>query len=163
MVAQTELFPDQLDLHDFFVGDSKAWGMVMSRAGKVQRRFRVDITGHCDAENLVLDERFVFDDGEKDRRIWKIEHQGDSVSGHASDVIGTAGGVIHGPMLQWTYDIAIKVGSRPVRVRFDDWMILADDNVMLSHAVIRKFGIRVADVFIAFRKSDSIQAPRAAA
>jgi hypothetical protein len=156
-------FPDQLDLHKFFVGDSKAWGMVMNRWGKVQRRFRVDIAGHVDAGNLVLDERFVFDDGETDHRIWKIEHQGHNVSGQASDVFGTAGGEISGPMLQWTYDVAIRVGRRRVRVRFDDWMILADDNVMLSHAVIAKFGIRVADVFIAFRKSDTAELHRAAA
>ncbi len=145
-------FPDRLDLAAFFVGHSRAWGMVTNRSGRVERRFRVEISGSLDDDALVLDERFAFEDGETDRRIWKIARQGKRISGRANDVIGSAGGEITGPSLTWSYDVAIGFRGRSVRVHFDDWMTLADEDVLLSRASIRKLGFRVADVFIAFRK-----------
>jgi hypothetical protein len=153
-------FPDHLDLQTYFVGRCQAWGMVMNRIGKVERRFRVEIAGHLDGDALVLDENFIFDDGETDQRVWQINHHGDTVSGRAADVIGKAGGEITGPLLQWSYDVALTVRGHKVRVGFDDWMTLADDNVMLSRAVIRKFGFRVADVFISFRKIEEPALPQ---
>ncbi|MGY8997998.1 MAG: DUF3833 family protein [Alphaproteobacteria bacterium] len=155
-------FPEKLDLRAYFVGRCQAWGMVMNRAGKVERRFRVEIVGHLQDEALLLDESFIFDDGETDHRVWQIKHRGHTVSGSAADVIGHAGGEITGPFLQWSYDVALTVRKRKVRVRFDDWMTLADDNVMLSRAVIRKFGFRVGDVFIAFKKLEEPASPPAA-
>jgi len=149
-------FPERLDLTAFFVGQSQAWGMVMNRSGKVERRFRVEITGQLEGDALVLEEHFAFDDGESDERVWKIARKGEAVSGRANDVFGEAGGAIHGPSLNWSYNVGIRFRGHTVRVHFDDWMTLADEDVMLSRAAIRKFGIRVADVFIAFRKSQDV-------
>jgi hypothetical protein len=42
---------------------------------------------------------------------------------------------------------------RFLNVQFDDWMFLLDDAVMLNRAVMSKWGIRLGEVTLAFRKS----------
>jgi hypothetical protein len=37
-------------------------------------------------------------------------------------------------------------------VEFDDWMFLIDEQVMLNKAVMSKFGFRLGEVTLAFRK-----------
>ena len=55
----------------------------------LKRSFKVDILGILDSDTLTLDEKFVYDDGEKDTRIWTIKILGDDkYSGEASDVVG---------------------------------------------------------------------------
>src|SRR5690554_3055850 len=59
----------RLDIGDYFQGQTRAWGMVQDYRGEVQRRFTVLIDGRYDGQTLVLDEAFVFDDGETQRRV----------------------------------------------------------------------------------------------
>ena len=51
-------------LEDYFAGETRAWGLVRDRFGKVRRQFTVDMTGEWDGEVLTLNEKFVYDDGE---------------------------------------------------------------------------------------------------
>ena len=44
--------------------------MFHDRFGNLKRSFKVDILGILDSDTLTLDEKFVYDDGEKDTRIW---------------------------------------------------------------------------------------------
>ena len=152
MSAAAPGFPGKLDLVEFFTGRASAWGMVVDRRGRVRRRFHVDIEGVLRNGCLMLDESFRFDDGATDMRLWTIDARDGSYVGTASDVLGAASGTVAGPLLNWSYDLLLPVGRRRVRVRFDDWMALADDDVMLSRGTIRKFGLRVAEVIIAFRR-----------
>ena len=76
-------------LEDYFNGKTEAWGMFHDRFGNLKRSFKVDILGILDSDTLTLDEKFVYDDGEKDTRIWTIKILGDDkYSGEASDVVG---------------------------------------------------------------------------
>ena len=59
-------------LEKYFVGDTSAWGIVEDRFGNVKRQFIVDINGVWDGDTLILKEDFLFDDGEKSFREWKI-------------------------------------------------------------------------------------------
>lgn len=145
-------FPSTLDVVRYFSGRTRAWGVVIDRRGRAQRRFCVDIQGSVVDNGLMLEEEFSFDDGASDRRVWTITHDGNGISGRADDVVGTARGSIQGPSLTWRYDLMLPVGRRRVRVAFDDLMVLADHETLLSRAVIRKLGIRVAEVFIAFKR-----------
>ena len=58
-----------LDIFRYFRGETRAWGLFEDRFGAVRRQFRVDVTGTVDGDLLTLDERFVYNDGETDRRI----------------------------------------------------------------------------------------------
>ena len=42
--------------------------------------------------------------------------------------------------------------GRTWEINFDDWMFLVDDQVMLNRAVMSKFGIRLGEVLLSFRR-----------
>jgi hypothetical protein len=44
------------------------------------------------------------------------------------------------------------VGDKTYRVDFDDWMYLMDEQVMLNQSVMSKFGWRLGEVVLTFRK-----------
>ena len=48
--------------------------------------------------------------------------------------------------------LALPVGDKVYNVNFDDWMFLMDDKVMLNRAVMSKFGFRLGEVTLSFRK-----------
>lgn len=67
----------KFDLFNYFVGTTHAWGMVQDYTEKQTRRFEVVIEGRIENNQLILVEDFVFDDGEKDQRIWTINRTAD--------------------------------------------------------------------------------------
>ena len=59
-------------LEEYFDGKVEAWGLFHDRFGNLKRTFKVSIIGKRNADVIVLDEKFIYDDGEKDQRIWTI-------------------------------------------------------------------------------------------
>lgn len=145
-------FPQTLDIARFFDGRIGAQGVVIDRRGRHRRRFHVDIEGRRENGSLVLNEHFSFDDGATDQRVWRIEGGNGSLSGTAGDVVGTARGELDGAALRWRYRLMLPLGRRRVTVDFDDVMVLTDHDTMVSRGVIRKFGLRMAEVVIVFRR-----------
>ena len=140
-------------LEDYFDGKTKAWGMFHDRFGNLKRSFKVDITGTLDNDSLTLDEKFVYNDGEKESRIWSIKILGNNkYSGTADDVIGEATGISSGNALNWKYKLNLKVKESTVAVDFDDWMFLQDDNILMNRAEVKKWGIVLGVVSITFKK-----------
>ncbi len=143
-----------LDLYQYFQGKTDAWGYFADRSGRVVRRFTVAIEGTVRGNDLVLDERFTYSDGTTSQRVWTIRRvDAHSYTGTAGDVIGTARGSAYGNALQWAYVLALEVDNRTYEVTFDDWMYLQDSRVMLNHSIMRKFGFRLGEVVLAFRKA----------
>ena len=143
----------RLVIEEYFAGRTKAWGIFEDRFGKLRRQFVVDITGRWDGRTLVLEEDFSFADGEKSRRVWRIEKIDDhSYRGRADDVIGTASGASYGNALNWRYDMDLKVGDNSWRVGFDDWMFLQPGGVLINRARVSKWGLNIGVVTLAFRK-----------
>ena len=60
-------------LEEFFVGDIEAWGIFEDRFGNLKRQFKVKIDGYHKDGFLILEENFLYLDGEKDKRVWKIK------------------------------------------------------------------------------------------
>lgn len=152
----------KLVLEDYFHGRTKAWGLFEDRFGTVRRQFIVDIDGTWDGETLTLDERFRYDDGERQRRVWQIVKTGDhGYKGKADDIIGVARGTAYGNALNWTYTMDLKVDEtdegEPVtwRVAFDDWMFLAEDGVLINRATITRFGIEIGRVTLFFQRVET--------
>lgn len=152
-IKQFETASPRLVLEDYFSGKTRAWGIFEDRFGTLRRQFTVDIKGTWDGKTLTLDERFDYRDGEKDRRVWTIEKTGeDRYEGRADDVIGTAAGEAQGNALSWRYTMDLKVGDSTLRVRFDDWMFLQPDNVLINRARVSKWGVELGQVTLFFRK-----------
>lgn len=150
----------RLRIEDYFAGKTRAWGIFQDRFGTLRRQFTVDIDGRWDGETLTLVEDFVYDDGETEQRIWRIRKTGaHGYRGEADGVIGTAEGESYGNALKWHYRFALKVGDATWNVTFDDWMFLQQDGVLINRAEVTKFGLRLGEVTIVFRK---LPAPAAA-
>lgn len=142
-----------LDLFRYFDGQVQAWGQFSDRSGQVVKRFTVAIRGTVAGDTLTLDEQFSYSDGSNSRRVWTIERTAPGrYQGRADDVVGLAQGVTAGNALQWRYVLALPVDGRVWEVDFDDWMYLQPDGVMLNKSVMTKFGLRLGEVLLAFRK-----------
>ena len=142
-----------LDLKTYFAGELVAHGLFTDRAGKVTRRFTVLITGTWNGNSGTLDERFTYSDGKTERRVWKLTDEGRGRwTGRADDVVGVAEGQAAGNALNWRYTLSLPVDGKVYEVQFNDWMYLMDDQVMLNKAVMSKFGIRLGEVTLSFRK-----------
>ncbi len=142
-----------LDLRDYFNGTIDGYGLFTDRAGKVVRRFTVVIQASWSGDQGVLDEDFSYSDGTKEKRVWRITRLPDgSYTGTAGDIVGQAQGVARGNTLNWSYTMALPVDGRVIEVQFDDWMYLMNDTVMLNKAEMRKFGIHLGEVTLAFKK-----------
>jgi hypothetical protein len=142
-----------LDLASYFNGTVDGWGMVQDRSGKVLRRFYVQIDAKWSGDTGTLDERFEWSDGKKEQRVWTVRKVGPNrYTGTASDVVGQAEGVSAGNALQWRYVLQLPPDQGGWQVDLDDWMYLIDADTMLNRSEIRKFGIRFAEITIAFRK-----------
>lgn len=147
-----------LKLEEYFVGQLKAWGHFQDRFDRVRRRFTVDIEGTWDGETLILTEDFVYDDGETERRVWTLRKTGpEDWEGSAAGVVGTAKGKVSGNALNWTYDFDLPVGDSTLRVKFDDWLWLQDERVMINRAYVSKFGFKVGEALIFFSKEPGQQ------
>jgi hypothetical protein len=142
-----------LVLEQYFNGRVDAWGIFTDRSGKVVKRFTVVLQCSWQGNTGVLDEDFTFSDGTKQRRVWRLQKLADGrYTGTADDVVGTAQGVASGNALHWTYTLALPVDGRTWHVEMDDWMYLMNGQVLLNKTTMRKFGVRLGEVTIAFRK-----------
>jgi hypothetical protein len=142
-----------LDLKQYFNGELVAHGVFTDRAGKVVRRFVVQMTCNWTGNQGTLDERFSYSDGKTERRVWRITDEGQGrYTGRADDVVGVAIGQAAGNALNWRYTLALPVDGKVYEVQFDDWMYLVDERVMLNKAAMSKFGFGLGEVTLSFNK-----------
>ena len=146
----------RLVIEDYLNGRLTAWGLFQDRFGTVRRQFRVDIDGSYDGRALTLNEDFTYDDGETERRVWTVRRTApDRLVGTADGVVGQALGRTAGNALNWRYDFNLRIHGRTTRVRFDDWMFLQGDGVLINRAVVSKFGVRLGEATIFFRREEA--------
>lgn len=147
-----EVSPD-LDIFEFFDGELIASGVVKNRSGKVIRHFNADIMAYIENDKLILDEVFLFNDGEKDFRKWEIQRvQEGDYSGTANDINGLASGQSAGNALRWKYKMNLMANGRSVEVTFDDWMFQTSENIIINISDIKKFGFKVGEVVLVILK-----------
>ncbi|KKD61605.1 lipoprotein [Grimontia sp. AD028] len=143
------------NLFEYFEGETLAWGMVQDYTGKQTRRFEVSIVGTVEGSKITLDEDFIFDDGEKQKRIWTITRLEDgSYEGTADDVVGIATGSESGNALNWVYDLSVEVGDSSYVLTLDDWLYRQDEKRAFNLTSMKKFGIEVGRISIFFEKQD---------
>lgn len=141
-----------LDLQRYFNGRLQAWGMFSDRSGKVIKRFSVALVGRWQGDDGTLEEDFVYSDGTRQRRVWKLRKlaNGGGYTGTADDVVGQANGVASGNALRWNYTLALPIDGRTWHVQMDDWMHLIDEQTMMSKTVMTKFGVKVGEITVFF-------------
>ena len=143
----------RLIIEDYMSGSVKAWGILQNRSGKVTRQFSADLNGKWDGEQLVLDEKFNWTDGEVQTRQWKIKKiDNHNYEGTAGDVVGIAKGYSYGPAFKFEYVLLVPVKGREIKITFDDWIFMQDEKVAINRAKMTKFGIKVAELTVMFVK-----------
>lgn len=145
----------ELNLFDYFQGKTTAWGMVRDIKGNQINRFEVDIKGEMlDENSLKLVEDFVYENGDRQQRIWIIKRTSNNTyTGTADDIIGEAFGEVAGNALRWEYTFQLATKNGDIKLKVDDWMFLQDKRHLFNVTSMKKFGITVARVEIFFQKA----------
>ena len=142
-----------IKIEEYFQGNVKAWGMLQGRSGEVKRQFVADMKGKFDGQNLILDETFIWNDGEKQERRWNIKKVGDNnYEGTASDVVGIAKGVSFGSAFKFEYKLLIPYKGKQIKIKFDDWIFKQDEKTAINKATLTKFGFKVGELTVFFVK-----------
>ena len=103
-----------LDLQQYFNGTLDAYGVFTDRSGAVVKRFTVLMVCTWTGDEGVLDEAFIYSDGTKQTRIWRLKKTGNgSFVGRADDVVGEALGESRGNAFHWTYTMRLPIGDKP--------------------------------------------------
>lgn len=142
------------DLLSYFEGRTVASGVFEGRSGRQKRRFTVDMSGRAKGSTLELEEHFVFDNGERQERTWVLTRgAGQSFTGLCEDSVSAA----HGSFEQWRAYLCsalrLKVGNRLVAMQFDDVFYDTGEGAVLNRSTVSKWGIRLGQVLIMFRKA----------
>ena len=149
-------FKDQkprLIIEEYLSGNVKAWGILQNRSGKVIRQFSADLDGKWDGEQLILDEKFNWSDGEIQNRQWQIKKiDQHNYEGTAGDVVGKAKGFSYGPAFKFEYVLLVPVKGKNIKIKFDDWIFKQDEKVAINRATMTKFGFKVAELTVMFVK-----------
>ncbi len=145
------------DLKNYFNGVVDGWGIFTDRSGKVARRFIVTMNCSWNGEEGILDEDFVYSDGKKEKRIWRMKRMAGAdgivrYEGRADDVIGIGIGEQRGNAFRWGYTLALPVDGNVYEVQFDDWMYQMDSRVVINKATMSKFGITLGELVVTFSK-----------
>jgi len=143
----------QFDVQQFFVGALTAHGVVKNRSGQVIRSFNADIQGRIENNVGILEESFIFSDGEHQRRVWQLRPtSAGELLATANDVIGEGKGRYAGNALNLRYTLQIDYGGKPLNLDVDDWMFLVNPTTVINESVLTKFGIRVGSIQLVILK-----------
>jgi len=143
-----------IKIEKYFEGEVVAWGILQDRKGKVTRQFKANMSGKFENNILTLEEDFYWKDGEKQKRVWKIEKIDEhNYLGTAPDVIGKAKGASYGSAFKFEYDLMIPFKGKNIKISFDDWIFKQDDKIAINRATLTKFGFKVGELTVVFQKN----------
>lgn len=154
--SKTTFEPDK-----YFTGHVRSWGVMENRAGKPRSRFTTESVGKRDASgDVMIEQTFHYEGGGTQKRKWNV-HRIDAhhFEATANDVVGKARGEARGNAFRWEYTIALKPGNPLANVRMQQWMFLPEGTeTMFTRVIVKKFGIRIAQVTESFKR-DSAEKP----
>lgn len=135
------------------VGATTARGEFRAITG-VRRPFTAQLNGTWDGQTLVLIEDFAFDDGERDRKTWRLTRVGPGrYTGTREDVVGEAIGFQDGNVFRLEYDVILPTeNGRGRKVRFRDVLALRGDGDVINNATVGWFGLRVGSVSLTIER-----------
>jgi len=143
-----------LIVREFFDGTLLAHGIVKNRRGEVIRYFNASILATWDEDGRGwLDESFIFDDGEKQQRVWELRPLGNNqYIASANDVVGESPLHAAGNALFLNYRLRLARNDGSVDVNVDDRMYLVNEKTLINESTLSKFGFTVGRVTLVIRK-----------
>ena len=151
----------RLDLRDFLSGALSAAGVFVGLSGRVERRFVIDMIGTWQGNNGTLEEHFRFADGETGDRVWTMSFADDRrFVATAPDVEGQAKGLQRGNAASMRYGLRVPRAKGEIVVGMEDWFYLMEDGTLINRARMTKFGLKVGELVVSFRKGTDGEASR---
>ncbi len=142
-----------LDLRDYLSGPLVASGVFFGLSGRVERRFVAHMLGTWRGNRGTLEEEFRFADGEIGERCWTMTFADDGTfTATAADVEGDAVGRQSGNAAVMRYRLRLPRGKGEIVVDMVDWFYLMDDGTLINKARMSKFGLKVGELVVSFRK-----------
>ncbi len=142
-----------LQIEKFLAGRTRAEGVFRNTITGAERKLTATLNGRWNGSTLVLAEDFVFADGARDRKTWRLTKLADGKwSGTREDVIGTATGVQDGKSFRLSYEADLTSQGSATIVRFEDVLTQTAPNVVLNRAVVSKFGVKVGEITLTIRR-----------
>jgi Protein of unknown function (DUF3833) len=144
----------KLDIRQYLNGKLEAWGVLFDYTGKADLHFYVTMEGSWKGNVGTLKEDFTYSDGRKDQRTWTITFTDDTnFTATAHDVAGMAVGSQAGNAANMRYTLnAVRASGDTVTLSMDDWLYLIDDKTLMNRTKMRKLGVTVGELMIAFKK-----------
>jgi hypothetical protein len=143
-----EIAAQPIVIEEALAGRTVARGEFRAITG-ARRSFNATLNGTWDGRVLTLVEDFEFDDGERDRKTWRLEQVAPGrFTGTREDVVGVADGFQDGNVFRLEY--RVRLGDRVVRFR--DVLALTPEGEVQNDATVGWFGLRVGSVSLRMRR-----------
>lgn len=113
-----------------------------------KRGFTATLDGRMEGQTFVLAETFAFDDGERDKKTWRLTQRSDGRwSGTREDVVGEAIGYMDGAAFRLEYLIDLpRKNGKTTRVRFRDVLVRTASGDVLNKAIVAYRGVPIGQV-----------------
>ena len=142
-----------LDLREYLNGDVEAWGVLINRDGSADPQFFVKMKGKWNGNDGTLAEEFTYTTGEKKTRLWHFHFTDDhNFTGTAADVVGNGVGKQYGNAVNMKYVLQVPRDGKTIDIDMDDWLYRIDEKHVINRTEMRKFGFKVGELVISFRK-----------
>ena len=153
-----------LDLRDYLNGPLTASGLFIGLSGRVDRRFTVDMVGTWNGNQGRLVEQFLYSNGETGERCWTLRFTDEKTfAATAHDVVGTARGAQRGSAATMRYRLKVPRARGEIVVSMEDWFHLVEDGTLINRTRMSKFGIKVGELVVSFRKCKDGKSPNRSA
>ena len=138
----------------FFGGRTHSTGVVENSGGKPTMRITTQTQGRVKDGILYVDQDLQPEGKKANHRSWQLVQVDDHhVNATANDISGTAHGLLYGNEFSWTFRHKLSGRKFIKHVRMSQNMyLMPDGQTMIIRSVIRKFGIKVAQITEQFRK-----------
>lgn len=142
-----------MDLRTHLNGAIACEGVIYGPTGRVTSRFVGNFDARWDGNTGVMQERFVYDCGDVQERVWTLTiHDDGRIRATAPDVVGDGAGWQSGPTVLLKYRIKLPQEAGGYVMSAVDWMYLAPNGTVVNRSQFRKFGIKFAELVATMRR-----------
>ena len=129
-------------------GEMECRGIMFGPTGRVTSQFTASMKVIWNGPIGVMDEVFVYHDGTRQSRQWRLTLGEDgALRAEADDVLEAGRGQISGNTLRLEYTIRLPRENGGHLLDAVDWLYLQADGTIVNRSQFRKWGIKVAELF----------------
>ena len=131
-------------------------GLIFGPMGRMTSSFVARFDARWDGNVGVIDEHFVYNNGQAQERQWTLTLSEDgSFTARAPDVPWTGRGKQAGPAVLFQYPIKLPDSAGGYILQAYDCMYMTGEGTIVNRSQFRKFGIKVAELVATIRPEET--------